>query len=209
MRPQRLALLPLAITGFAFSACQVEAGLTASGDSIAEAAADALEQEIGERPEVDCGDDDIIIDSGKEVDCVVTDPATEADYDATVTLEVIGDQEGWRVRVDVADEPSGESPAASASPTETQAPEEPQDDPTGQVAASEVEAAIADALEAQIGQRPSIDCGEVDVNLWEGRALYCWLTDEATGDQYEVKATFNGVSNGQWTFDIEVADTPR
>lgn len=208
MRQRLFALLPLTIAGLALSACQFEAGLTASSESIAGAAADALEEEIGERPEIDCGDKDIIVDNGKEVDCILTDPATGTEYDTVVTLQTVGDDEGWSVQVEVADEPIGGSTAAAEDPTEaeeSQNSQEPQDDPTGEAAVGEVEDAIADALEPELGARPTIDCGEANVMLYEGRTVYCEVTDEATGDVFDIKATFSGVTNGQWMFDIELA----
>jgi hypothetical protein len=105
MRRQLLAALPLAIAA-ALSACSSEKGITVSGDSVADSVAGALEEEFGERPEVDCGgDDDIAVTSGKLVECTVVDPATGSEYDATAKLEVIGDYAGWRVRVEMAETP--------------------------------------------------------------------------------------------------------
>ncbi|WP_205325283.1 hypothetical protein [Glycomyces sp. YM15] len=62
-------------------------------------------------------------------------------------------------------------------------------------------------LEDELGERPTIDCGEANVMLYEGRTVYCQVTDEATGDVFDVKATFSGVTNGQWRFDIELVET--
>ncbi|WP_100449190.1 DUF4333 domain-containing protein [Glycomyces xiaoerkulensis] len=96
--------VPLAAAAMALSACTAEAGRTISADSIADAAADALEEQIGTRPDVDCGDDAVIPSEGKEVDCVLTDPETGDEYDTTVTFA--GEDGGeWNFDVQVASEP--------------------------------------------------------------------------------------------------------
>jgi hypothetical protein len=85
-------------------------GPTISPDQVASAAEDALEAQVGSRPEMDCGTSDIALEEGAVVDCVLTDPATGDEYDATVTLsqiEIDGDQADYHVSVQVADQPRG------------------------------------------------------------------------------------------------------
>ncbi|MCK2029425.1 hypothetical protein [Microbacterium galbinum] len=61
MRTSRLAILAAAagLLATALTGCSFSASATASPDDIATLAEDALEAEIGQRPEIDCGDDSI------------------------------------------------------------------------------------------------------------------------------------------------------
>ena len=79
-----------------------EYGLTA--DQIAEAAEGALEQQVGSRPSVDCGADDVRLVKGTKVDCVLTDPETGERFDAPVTITKV-DGTDYAISVQVSDEP--------------------------------------------------------------------------------------------------------
>ncbi|GAB2482239.1 DUF4333 domain-containing protein [Nocardiopsis aegyptia] len=214
MHPLRRAL-PLTFAAFALSACSFEAGPTVAGEALAQAAADALEQETGERPDVDCGDDSIIAIAAKEVDCVVTDPGTGDEYDAVVTFTgVEGDQ--WNVDVEVASssqgqnaEETGQAEPEPATPSE--APGEPADTEGGvdRVSVTAVEEAAADALEQETGQRPDIECGDLDINPFNGRSVECTLIDATTGAEHDATVTFTGVEGDQWNISVEVAPTPN
>ncbi|GAB3225960.1 hypothetical protein GCM10027447_15790 [Glycomyces halotolerans] len=105
MPTRKLAALPLALAFIGVSACTAEAGPTVSGESLAEAAEDALEAEIGSRPDIDCGDEAIIVSMDKEVECLLTDPSSGNEYDATVTFTGV-DGDSWDIGVEVASEPN-------------------------------------------------------------------------------------------------------
>ena len=96
-----IALLPmgLLLTGCSFSA---SAGLTVPASDIADAAAGALEEQVGTRPDLDCGDERVKLIDETTVDCTLTDPSSGSEYDAVVT---ISDVEGtkYHVAVQVAD----------------------------------------------------------------------------------------------------------
>lgn len=201
MSNRKLAALPLAFAALGLAACTVEAGPTISGERLAEAAADALEGEIGTRPEVDCGSDSIIVTQDKEVDCVLTDPATGLEYDTTVTFTGV-DGDDWNIQVDVADEANN----GEAEPTEDQGAEAESE---LSIAGADLAAAAADALEAQVGQRPDIDCGDLQITIYEGRQTYCTLIDAASGAEYEVTIDVTGIEGESFNFDVSVADTPK
>lgn len=204
MPVRKLTALPLLFSAVALSACTLEAGSTVSGDRLGEAAADALEGELGSRPEVDCGDDDVIASDGKEVDCVVTDPATGEDHDAVVTFTGVEDDQ-WNIEVSVPDWQPGQETQEADDEARDEA-----DDQGGSadaIPAADLAAAAADALEAQVGSRPEIDCGEVDILPQEGRTVYCTLID--AGAEYETTVTFTGVDGGQWSIDVQVASEPK
>ena len=192
--------LPLVFAALALSACTFEAGSTVSGDRLDKAAADALEGELGWRPEVDCGGDDVIASEGKEVDCVVTDPESGDDYDAVVTFTGVEDDQ-WNIEVSMPDwQPQQETQEAGDEAAD-------QGGSAGAIPAADLAAAAADALEAPVGSRPEIDCGEVDILPEEGRTVYCTLID--AGAEYETTVTFTGVDGDQWGIDVQVASEPK
>lgn len=78
---------------------------TVSADQVAEAAEDALEEEMGSRPEIDCGSEAVDLDNGSSRTCTLTDPETGAQYDAEVELTDVAGTD-YRVEVDVATEPN-------------------------------------------------------------------------------------------------------
>ncbi|WP_026929676.1 DUF4333 domain-containing protein [Glycomyces tenuis] len=203
----KLAALPLGLAVAALSACSFEAGPTVSGEALAEAAEDAVESESGERPDIDCGDDDIIASQDKEVDCVASDPATGAEYDAVVTFTGV-DGDTWNIAVEMrTDEESTAQPAE-----ETGAPAEDSGEQAGSgeaIPAASIAEAAADALEAEVGSRPDIDCGDVDIVPENGRTVYCTLTDPADGAEYETTVTFTGVEGDTWSVDVSVASEPK
>lgn len=116
----------------------------------------------------------------------------------------------------IAGEPSGgAAPAESESTSESteaveSASESESADGTGlEIPAEDLATAAADALEAQIGSRPDIDCGELDLTIFVDRQTYCTLIDAATGSEYEVTITVTGIDGEMFNFDVEVADTPK
>lgn len=211
MSPRTLTALPLLLlAAAALSACSFEAGPTVAADDLADAAADALEGEIGARPEVDCGEDDIIAKTDKEVGCTVIDPADGAEYAATVTFTMVTD-DGWKIEVNVADPLAGEessAPAEAAESSSDAAEEQAADEP---IPATAIADAAADALEAETGSRPEIDCGAEGLNVVpaEGRVTYCTLTDPADGAEYEVTVTFVDVTGDSWNVSVIVASEPK
>jgi hypothetical protein len=201
------AVLPLALAAFGLAACSAEAGPTVSGEDLADAAADALEEQIGQRPEVDCGDDSIIVSQDKEVECLLTDPSTGSEFDTTVTFTGVDGQE-WDIDVQVASEPNGGAPTESAAAEETSSA--PAADEAGlEIPADDLAAAAADALEEQVGSRPEIDCGTgIDITIYEGWQTYCDLID-TDGSVYGVTITVTSIEGTAFDFDIEVDAEPK
>ncbi|MGV8859357.1 DUF4333 domain-containing protein [Rhodoglobus sp.] len=101
----RSAILALAVASTALLAgCSSEPPVEVSASSIASTAASALEQSIGELPEIDCGDDMVELKNGTTLDCVLTDPALNEDFDSEVTIKDV-DGANYSVSVSVAEEP--------------------------------------------------------------------------------------------------------
>jgi len=76
------------------------------------------------------------------------------------------------------------------------------------VPADSVATQAAEALEAQIGSLPEMDCGDDAVKLIDGTVVDCILTDPATGSQYDAPVTISGVDGLKYKVNVEVADTP-
>ncbi|WP_144876821.1 DUF4333 domain-containing protein [Microbacterium sp. 1.5R] len=107
MRTERaVSLLVAVLVAGVLSGCTVSAtaNLTVPASDVAASAADALEDEIGIRPEMDCGDGQVDLVDGTVVDCVLTDPNTSSTFDAPVTIDGV-DGTRYTVSVEVADAP--------------------------------------------------------------------------------------------------------
>ena len=94
MTPGRLivtAILASASTAV-LAGCMAGGPLTVPAALVASQAEDIMEDTVGARPVIDCGDDRIDLINGTDVDCVLTDPATGIRYSADITIsEVDGD----------------------------------------------------------------------------------------------------------------------
>ena len=100
MISRKLMALPVGLAVAALAACSGTS--TISGEELAESAEDALEEEIGERPDIDCGEDDIEPEEGMEVTCVLSDPASGTEYDTTITF-TSADGDDWDFDIQVAE----------------------------------------------------------------------------------------------------------
>ena len=78
-----------------------------------------------------------------------------------------------------------------------------------EVPAADVATVVADKLEAQVGTRPDVDCGNNSVQLEVGTTLTCVLTDPGTDLEYDVVITFTEVKGTDYAFDFKVADSPN
>jgi hypothetical protein len=78
-----------------------------------------------------------------------------------------------------------------------------------EVPAADVATVVADKLEAQVGTRPDVDCGNNSVKLEVGTSLTCVLTDPGTDLEYDVVITFTEVKGTDYAFDFKVADSPN
>lgn len=86
------------------SGCTAAATYTVSPEDLATTAENALEEQVGSRPDIDCGTEDIDLVKGTVVPCVLTDPASGDEFDAPVTIEEV-DGASYTIGVQVADAP--------------------------------------------------------------------------------------------------------
>ncbi len=77
---------------------------TADRADIANTAENALEEQVGARPDIDCGEGSIDLVKGTVLDCVLTDPATGDQYESPVTIESV-DGANYTIGIQVADAP--------------------------------------------------------------------------------------------------------
>lgn len=95
-----LLVLPFLLLGL--GACG--AGVLEAG-TVEEGAADALEEQVGIRPEVSCPDD-LDAEVGATTRCTLTAPGDPTEYGVTVTVSSVdGDTANFDVQVD--DQPQG------------------------------------------------------------------------------------------------------
>ena len=98
------ALLPLPALACALAACSF-GGSSLSAEDVAAGAEDALEQQIGQRPDITCPAD-LAAEVGKQTRCTLTADGLEGEYGVTVTItSVEGDTANFDVQVDT--EPQG------------------------------------------------------------------------------------------------------
>ncbi|WP_197717033.1 DUF4333 domain-containing protein [Glycomyces terrestris] len=203
--------MPFVLALLGLAACTAEAGPTVSGGELAELAADALEEQTGSRPDLDCGDDSIIVSEGKEVDCVATSTDTGAEYDATVTFTSV-DGRDYEISVEVASEPDNapsEAPTSAPAEADTSAPAA--DANSMVVPAPDFAAAVTDAVAAEWGAGNDIDCGDSTTRtLYEGAIHSCVLNDVSTDAEYAITITITSIDVEADTFNIEVVveETP-
>ncbi|WP_156357266.1 MULTISPECIES: hypothetical protein [unclassified Frigoribacterium] len=70
--------------------CSAEATPTVSADAFATVVADALEESVGQRPVVDCGDEAIGVVDGDEVHCDIGAAGDDTVYDSVSTISADG-----------------------------------------------------------------------------------------------------------------------
>ncbi|HEU4848879.1 MAG TPA: hypothetical protein VFS93_00530 [Terrimesophilobacter sp.] len=202
MTTQRLAPA-LTLTAFALllSGCTFTANLTVSPDAVAKTVEDSLEEKVGTRPDVDCGEEQVDLVNGTVVECVLTAPETLDEYDTTVVINKV---EGTDYRVDytVADQPragSGTTPGA----------EEPEAEGIRHtVAADSVSRLAADALFREAPPQFEVDCGDGDLEVFLGAVFDCAAT-HPEGAVYDASITVTDVTETSYSIDVVRAATPR
>ncbi|MFF7291514.1 hypothetical protein ACFY9N_03175 [Microbacterium sp. NPDC008134] len=200
MRTSRLALLAAAagLLATALTGCTFSASATASPDEIASLAEDALEAEVGQRPEIDCGDDSIPLEQGSVVSCLLTDPSTGSEFDADVTLSKV-DGTNVTVSVQVADTPNN-------------APEgEPSDAPATDTAgtltltADEIGVTAARALtDAAVLASPTVLCPGASHEVSNGYSLEC--TAIQGGDEYAATVTVSDIEGSSYSVNVVIPE---
>ncbi len=197
VRPAVLGLVAVGL--LLLSGCSFSANLTVPAEQVADTAETALEQEIGARPEIDCGSAAVDLVDGTVVDCLLIDPASGAEFDATVTIDGV-EGTNYTVNVKVADEPNGEPPTE---------PEPTTGATDGELSVWDYELAdlAEDALTDVYGARPTVICdlgGRIPVS--EGLAYTCEVIVAQTGAHGIGTITITSVEGNTYNINVNVVD---
>jgi hypothetical protein len=151
---------------------------------------DKLEEQVGSRPEVDCGDDTVQLEVGNKLTCVLTDPASSLEYDVVVTFtEVKGTDYAFDFKV--ADSPNN--------------PPEPTVDPSAPtVPGEDIAALVVTALAPQMDVPPQVSCPEPEVTIAVDNTTYCSFDDENGTHDVEVTITSYDPDAGTYTINASV-----
>jgi hypothetical protein len=146
-----------------------------AGSDVAVAVEDRLEEEVGTRPEVDCGDDDVQLEVTASLTCVLTDPGSGLEYDVVVTFTKVDGNE-YEFDFTVADSPNN--------------PPEPTVDPdTPSVTGDDIAALVVQALTPELPAPPVVSCPEPTVDIVVENITYCTYEDEDGIHDVEVTIT--------------------
>ncbi|WP_211116583.1 DUF4333 domain-containing protein [Glycomyces buryatensis] len=194
-----------AFATLALSACSFSFGTaSATGEELARAATDALEEQTGERHEVDCGDDSVDLEEGKEVDCVLTEAASGTEYDLTLTITDVDGGE-WRAQVQVADAPRAEdSPDAAESQTDDAAQGQEESGEGVVIRTKDLSPLVDEAFEDEYGSSGITDCGvkDVEITYYVGSLINCSVTD-TSGQEYFAQITITEINGTEWSGEVE------
>lgn len=200
MRTSRLALLAAAagLLATALTGCTFSASATASPDEIASLAEDALEAEVGQRPEIDCGEDSIPLKQDSTVACLLTDPSTGSEFDADVTLAKV-DGTNVTVSVQVADTPNN-APEGESTPA-------PSSGASGTLAltAAEIAKTAEKALtDAAVLTNPGVVCPGDTHEVSDGYSIECTVIEG--GDQYAATVTISDVDGTNYAVNVVIPE---
>jgi len=146
-----------------------------AGSDVAVAVEDKLEEEVGTRPEVDCGDDDVQLEVGTNLTCVLTDPGTDLEYDVVVTFTTVTGTD-YEFDFKVADSPNN--------------PPDPTVDPdTPSVTGDDIAALVVQALTPELPAPPVVSCPEPTVDIVVENITYCTFEDEKGVHDVQVTIT--------------------
>ena len=168
--------------------------LSAAAEDIATTAENALEEQVGSRPEIDCGAGEIELKVGLVVDCVLTDPTTGEQFDAPVTIEAI-EGSTYTVGVQV-----GDAPINAPEPEPTVEPD-PSGNPT--VPGDDIAQLAAGALESVLGFLPELACPEAQVQIVVGNTTFCSFDDEQ-GVAHDVRVDITEFDGSNYSINAEV-----
>lgn len=174
--------------------CSFSANLTTSAQSVADQAAQALQEQLGTdvTPEMDCGDDAVALVDGTVVDCTLTDPTNGLEYDTTVTLSEV-DGTDFHIDVQVAETANN----ADAKKEDTAS--------TGEltVPSADLATLATGALEPELGYSPVIYCSPEDIPLVVDEELLCMITDP-DGNRGTVSITITKVDGTDYAINAKV-----
>jgi hypothetical protein len=161
-----------------------------AGADVATVVEDKLEEQVGTRPDVDCGTDDVKLEVGNKLTCVLTDPGSDLEYDVVVTFTEVKGTE-YKFDFKVADSPNN--------------PPQPTVDPSAPtVSGDDIAALVVTALSPELPAPPQVSCPEPEVTIAVGNVTYCSYDDESGSHDVEVTITTYDADQGQYTINASV-----
>ncbi|MBX3194519.1 MAG: DUF4333 domain-containing protein [Schumannella sp.] len=194
MRTRKLSLvLTGAAAGLLLSGCTFSLTpqiLEVPGSDVATVVEDKLEEQVGARPDVDCGDDSVQLEVGNTLNCVLTDPDTGLEYNVIVTFTSVKGTD-YTFDFSVADSPNN--------------PPQPTVDPQAPtVPGSDIAALVVTALTPQLEAPPQVNCPEPEVEISVGNITYCTYTDAEGTHDVQVTITQYDPAQGTYTINASV-----
>jgi hypothetical protein len=183
----RVVALPVAVAtllgGCVFSPGAINAPRV-DPDDVEQLAADALEDETGQRPDIDCGVDPIYLVEGKEISCLLTDTVAGLEFDTIVTFASVSSSGDYTIDITVADVPNN-------APEPTVEPEPGGETPT--VSGADIAALAIVALTPELGFVPEITCDYDVVEIVVGNVVDCFYVTDGGIQSVDVHITqFDG-----------------
>jgi hypothetical protein len=163
VRSRSFTLIPVtALAVTLLAGCTFSVGVntapTVPPEDIEELAADELEDQVGVRPTIDCGDDDIPVEADTSVTCLLVDPGTGLEFDTVITFtEVDGDNYAFDIQV-------AEVPNNAPEPTA---------EPGASVPIGDIEALAVTALSNVLDYVPELTCEGTEVEIVVGNTVNC------------------------------------
>lgn len=163
MRSRSLTLMPVAAFAVTLlSGCTFSVGMntapTVPPEEIETLAADALEDETGVRPVIDCGDDELPVEKDTSVTCLLVDQSAGLEYDTVITFTEV-DGTDYAFDIQVAEVPNN--------------PPEPTAEPGATVPISDIEALAVTALTNVLDYVPEVGCEGTEVEIVVGNTVDC------------------------------------
>lgn len=167
MRTRSLSLVPVAVLAVTLlGGCVFNVGMntspTVAPEEIEDKAASALEDQTGVRPDIDCGDDEIPVENGTTVTCLLVDPIAGLEFDVVITFDEVslqGENVLYTIFVNVAEVPNN-------------APE-PTAEPGASVPIADIQALAIRALTPSLGYVPEVLCSGDEVEVVVGNTVEC------------------------------------
>jgi hypothetical protein len=201
------ALIVLSLASAAtLSGCSFHANLTVPATSVATATAEALLTATDYDFEVDCGDDNVDLVDGTEVECTATDPANSREYEVTSTINEV---DGTKYTVSTHMENTSDGGPEDGTQDTTDDPASGTDIAT--TTRNYIANLAASTLQEKVGgQLPLVDCGDgaEELDVVEDYVVFCELTDADTGNTYDTTVTMRDVDGEDFTIGIQVSKTP-
>lgn len=193
MRSRPLTLIPLAALAVTLLAgCTFSVGVntapTVPPEDIEELAADQLEEQVGVRPTIDCGDAEIPVEADTSITCLLVDPIAGLEFDTVITFTEV-DGTNYAFDIQVADVPNN-APAPTA-------------EPGASVPIGDIEALAIRALAPTLDFVPEVTCDGTEVEIVVGNTVACsYPGPSGTVDAVVTITTFDA-SAGEYSIRVD------